>query len=153
MWIQCRLPLSLEGLFHYDIPMPDFTHEQLSAYLDDALSAAETAKVEQSLRESDGLRQRLRTIVLEHDRGEHTLGAIWRRQRLTCLSREQLGNFVLQVLDDNEQDYVDFHLQTIGCAYCLANLADLQALQREAPSKTQRRRQRFFESSAGLLRR
>ena len=75
------------------------------------------------------------------------------RQRLTCLSREHLGNYLLQVLDEDQQDYADFHLQTIGCSFCQANLADLQALQEEAPGKTQRRRQRFFESSAGLLRR
>ena len=42
--------------------MPNFTREQLSAYLDDyALSRRhETAKVEQAPRESESLRQRLR---------------------------------------------------------------------------------------------
>ena len=37
-------------------------------------------------------------------------------------------------------------------AYCLANLADLQALRLEPAPKVRERRQRFFESSAGLLR-
>ncbi|HYV34412.1 MAG TPA: hypothetical protein VE988_01835 [Gemmataceae bacterium] len=132
--------------------MPSFTSEQLAAYLDDALSDGETAQVEQALRQSDKLRTQLRTIMTERDRGEHSIGAIWRRQRLTCPTREQLGNYLLQVLDSEQQDYLDFHLQMIGCAFCLANLADLQALQKEPPSQTQRRRRRFFESSAGLLR-
>jgi len=132
---------------------PPFTREQLIAYLDDALSDSETAQVEQALRQSDALRSQLEGLMTERDRGEHTIGAIWRRQRLTCPTREQLGNYVLQVLDGDHQDYVDFHLQTIGCAFCLANLADLQALQKEPPSRTQKRRRRFFESSAGLLRR
>jgi hypothetical protein len=133
--------------------MPPFTREQLMAYLDDALSESETAQVEQALRQSDPLRNQLRGLMTERDRGEHTIGAIWRRQRLTCPTREQLGNYVLGVLDGDRQDYLEFHLQTIGCAFCLANLADLQALQEEPPSHTERRRRRFFESSAGLLRR
>jgi hypothetical protein len=87
----------------------------------------------------------------ERDRGEHSLGAIWRRSRLTCPSREQLGSYLLQVLDPDLQDYLEFHLRTVGCSYCLANLADLQALQKEPPPKVRERRRRFFESSAGLL--
>jgi hypothetical protein len=132
--------------------MVPFTREQLSAYLDDALSAGETAQVEQSLRQSEALRRQLRSLMLERDRGEHSIGAIWRRHRLTCPSREQLGNYLLQVLDSEQQDYVRFHLETIGCAFCLANLADLRALQEEPVTRSQQRRRRFFESSAGLLR-
>jgi hypothetical protein len=125
----------------------------LDAYLDDVLSDSETAQVEQALRESEALRGQLRVIMGERDRGEHSIGAVWRRQRLTCPTREQLGSYLLRVLDDGWQDYVAFHLKTIGCAYCLANYADLQALQKEAPGPVQQRRRRFFESSAGLLRR
>jgi hypothetical protein len=133
--------------------MPPFSREQLVAYLDDALCDSETAQVEQALRQSDDLRTQLRGLMSDRDRGEHTIGAIWRRERLTCLTREHLGNFLLQVLESDQQEYVEFHLHTIGCAFCLANLADLQALQKEPPSRTQHRRKRFFESSAGLLRR
>src|SRR5947207_15894837 len=107
--------------------MPVFTREQLAAYLDDALSDGETAQVEQALRQSDPLRRQLRGLMAERDRGEHSIGAIWRRERLSCPSREQLGNYLLQVLDGDQQDYIHFHLQTIGAAFCLANLADFQA--------------------------
>ena len=132
--------------------MPVFTREQLSAYLDDALSDGETAQVEQALRQSDALRRQLRGLMSERDRGEHSIGAIWRRERLSCPNREQLGNYLLRVLDGDQQDYIQFHLHTVGCAFCLANLADLQARQKEPASRTQQRRRRFFESSAGLLR-
>src|SRR5436309_10100318 len=128
------------------------SREQLHGYLDDALGEAETAEVERALRDSEPLRVLLRSIMQERDRGEHSIGAIWRRERLSCPSREQLGNYLLQVLDGDQQDYIHFHLQTIGCAFCLANLADLQARQKEPASRTQQRRRRFFESSAGLLR-
>ena len=131
--------------------MSDITREQLDAYLDDALCEAETARVEQALRDSEPLRRLLRQVMQERDRGEHSLGAIWRRERLTCPTREQLGSFLLEVLDEAEQEYVDFHLHTVGCPYCLANLADLQALQKEPAPKAKERRRRFFQSSAGYL--
>jgi hypothetical protein len=133
------------------MPMSEVSREQLHAYLDDALSDAETAKVEQALRNSEPLRRALRQAMQERDRGEHSLGAVWRRERLTCPTREQLGSYLLQVLEDGLQEYIDFHLQTIQCPYCVANLADLQALQKESPPQARERRRRFFQSSAGYL--
>lgn len=132
--------------------MAKITRAQLTAYLDDALADAETAQVEQALRESEPLRRTLRSLIQERDRGEHSIGAIWRRERLSCPSREQLGSFLLQVLEADQADYLDFHIKSVACPYCQANLADLQALQKEAAPQVQKRRQRFFESSAGLLR-
>jgi hypothetical protein len=132
--------------------MANITREQLHAYLDDALSDRETALVEQALRESEPLRRQLRAVMGERDRGEHTLGAVWRRQRLSCPTREQLGSFLLQVLDADWQDYINFHLNTVGCPFCQSNLADLKTLHQEEAPKAQRRRQRIFESSAGYLR-
>ena len=123
----------------------------LEAYLDDALGDRETAQVEQALRESEPLRQQLRTVMQERDRGEHSVSAIWRRERLSCLGREQLGSYLLQALDPAQLDYIDFHLNIVACSFCQANLADLKARQQEAEPRTQQRRQRFFESSAGLL--
>jgi hypothetical protein len=131
--------------------MIPITREQLHAYLDDALSESETAKVEQALREQEPLRRQLQQAMQERDRGEHSLGAVWRRDRLTCPTRETLGSYLLQVLDDKEQDYLDFHLQVIGCPYCQANLADLEAQKKEPASKAKERRRRIFQSSAGLL--
>ena len=131
--------------------MSEISREQLHAYLDDALSDAETAKVEQALRDSETLRRSLRQAMQERDRGEHSLGAVWRRERLTCPTREQLGSYLLQVLDEGEQDYLDFHLNVIGCPYCVANLADLHALQQEPAPQARERRRRFFQSSAGFL--
>lgn len=127
------------------------TRELLHAYLDDALSEGETAQVEQCLRESEPLRHLLRNILQERDRGEHSIGAIWRRQRLSCPTREQLGSYLLQVLDGGLHDYIEFHLRTIACPFCLANLADLESMQQEAPPRAKERRRRFFESSAGYL--
>ena len=131
--------------------MPKITRELLHGYLDDALSDAEIAHVEQSLRESEALRRLLRVIIQERDRGEHSVGAIWRRQRLSCPTREQLGSYLLQVLEQPLLDYIDFHLRTIACPYCLANLADLQTQQQDADGQVKKRRKRYFQTSAGLL--
>jgi DNA-binding phage protein len=131
--------------------MSDVTREQLHAYLDDALSEGDTARVEQSLRDSEALRKQLRQVMQERDRGDHSLGAVWRRERLTCPSRETVGSYLLEVLDEGEQDYIAFHLQTVGCPFCLANLADLQAVQKEPAPKAKERRRRIFQGSAGYL--
>jgi hypothetical protein len=131
--------------------MAEITREQLHAYLDDALSEHEMAVLEQALRGSETLRRALRQAMQERDRGEHSLGAVWRRERLTCPTREQLGSYLLQVLDEAQQDYVAFHLQAIGCPFCVANLADLEATQKESVPAAKERRRRFFQSSAGYL--
>jgi len=133
------------------IAMSEITREQMHAYLDDALPESEAAKVEQSLRASETLRQQLKLVMQERDRGEHSVGAIWRRERLSCPTREQLGSYLLEALDDGVMDYLRFHLQTIACPFCRANLADLQAQQEDKAQHTQQRRRRFFQSSAGLL--
>ena len=86
----------------------------------------------------------------ERDRGEHSLGAVWRRDRLSCLSREQLGGYLHGVLEKELHQYVEFHLKTIACVGCLANLDDLREKQGEPTAQTQRRK-RYFETSAGLL--
>lgn len=132
--------------------MIPITRELLAAYLDDALSEAETAQVEHALRQSESLRKQVAALRQELDRGDHSVGAIWRRERLSCPAREQLGSYLLGVLEPDVQEYVSFHLETIACPFCRANLDDLKARQAETPPQKQKRQKRFFESSAGLLR-
>ena len=47
--------------------MTEITREHLRAYLDDALSDAETARVEQAIRNSDGLRGQLTMVMHRYD--------------------------------------------------------------------------------------
>ena len=129
----------------------NITMEDLHGYLDEALSDEASSWVEKALRDTPQLRKALARLVAERDRGEHSLGAIWRRHRLTCPSREDLGNLLLGVLDSEFADYIQFHLQSISCGYCQANLMDLQERQKETKGKVQERRQKMFASSAGFL--
>lgn len=130
--------------------MTDVTREQLFAYLDDALEDAETARIENLLRTSAEARNRLARVREERDKGEHSLGAVWRRERLSCLTRDQLNGYLHGVLDRDLHGYVEFHLKTVGCPSCLANLEDLKEKQTEPAAQT-RRRKRYFETSARLL--
>lgn len=108
--------------------MPSITREVLRDYLNDALPDTELVRVEKALRESAGLRTTLAEVLDQEDRGEHTAGAIWRRERVSCPTRDQLGGFLLGAGDQDLLDYVRFHLDVIGCPYCQANLDDLRKL-------------------------
>jgi anti-sigma factor RsiW len=125
----------------------------LDAYLDEALPPEEMARIEQVLRNSPELLERLAAINARRDTGVHSLGAIWRRHRLSCLTREQLGSYLLGALSTETAGYVEFHLQIIGCRYCQANLIDLQKQQAETPETVETRRRKYFQSSAGYLKR
>ena len=126
---------------------------ELEAFLDEALPSESMAQIEEALRSDEKLAERLASIVGRRDAGVHTIGAIWRRHRLSCPSREELGSFLLDVLDAGQADYIKFHLETIGCRYCIANLEDLRTEQAAADStESQQRRRRYFQSSAGHLR-
>jgi len=130
--------------------MEEITREQLHAYIDDALGDAELARIEQVLRSSEAMRDRLRVVREERDRGEHSLGAIWRRERLSCLSREDLNGFLHGILDADLSKYVEFHLKTVGCPTCQANLDDLREKQAETTAP-KRRRRKIYDSSSKLL--
>lgn len=127
------------------------TESDLEAYLDEALTPAEMASVEAALRRSPELLQQLASINSRRDAGVHSLGEIWRRHRVSCPTREQLGSFLLEVLDEDEADYVRFHMDVVGCRLCLANLEDLRARHAESDEMMIVRRKKYFDSSAGYL--
>lgn len=126
---------------------------ELEAFLDEALPASRMAALEARARDDAALRARLAELVGRRDAGLHSLGGVWRSHRLTCPSREQLGSFLLGVLAEDFADYVRFHVETIGCRCCSANLDDLRRLTEEpsAPAAEAPRRRKYFESSIGRL--
>jgi anti-sigma factor RsiW len=130
-----------------------FSNSELEAYLDELLPIEKMAAIEDALRRSDELQKRVTAINGRRDAGVHSLGEIWRRHRLSCPARDQLGSYLLGVLPRETADYVKFHLETVGCRYCAANIADLQAQQTAAEAEVaERRRRKYFQSSAGYLR-
>jgi len=130
-----------------------FTPIELEGYLDESLPAEAMAQIEKALRKSPQLVRQLAEVNARRNAGLHSLGEIWRRHRLSCPGREQLGSYLLGTLDEEAADYVAFHVQVAGCRYCQANLADLESQQAEAQEVAQTRRRKYFQSSAGYLRR
>ena len=124
----------------------------LEAYLSEELPPARMAEVEIELRKRPELVEHLGAIHSRRDAGVHSLGEIWRQGRLSCPTREQLGSYLLEALPDEAADYIKFHLDVVGCRYCLANLADLRDQQAEQRETVQTRRRKFFQTSAGYLR-
>jgi hypothetical protein len=112
----------------------------------------EATRLEQALRDDDALRRRLAELASQCDRGEHSLGAVWRRRRLTCADRSTLGAYVLGVLPEDERRYLEFHVDVVGCRLCAANLDELREHAAAQPTQAAGRRRKFFESSIGRLR-
>lgn len=133
--------------------MPDqFETSELEAYLDEALPAEQMAAIEETLRTSDALREQLKAINGRRDAGMHSLGGIWRRHRLSCPPRNELGSYLMGVLPDDEANFVKFHLEVSRCRVCTASVSDLQAEQ--ATTDTEEvvgRRKKYFQSSVGHL--
>jgi hypothetical protein len=125
--------------------------DDLLAYLDEMLPADRTKVLEADLRGDETLRVRLASVSRRRDQGVHSVGEIWRRLRLSCPTRSQLGSFLLGTLAAPQAEYVEFHLRSVGCRICTANLHDLELSMKSSTGSTERRR-RFFESSAGRLR-
>ena len=129
------------------------TDSELEAYLDEALTPPEMAAIEVELRKSPKLLKQLAKIHSRRDAGVHSLGEIWRRHRISCPTREQMGSFLLGVSDDERADYVRFHLEVVACRLCHANLEDLRRRQAESDESIVVRRKKYFDSSAGYLQR
>lgn len=130
----------------------NWTDREISAWLDELLSASRMAEFESALRKDSTLQSRVAQIIRFRDQGGNSIGEVWQRARLSCPTRSELGGYLLGTLAPDAAHYIEFHLQTVGCRVCQANLSDLEE-QSTQPEQVPGRRRRFFESSAGLLRR
>lgn len=132
-----------------DNPISD---AELLAWLDEDLPAARMTEIEQQLRADNDLQRRAAGLISERDQGTLTVGEVWRRHHLSCPSRHELGSYLLGASDQGTTDYIRFHLETIGCRTCQANIDDLKQAQATTP-ETIERRQRIFASSVSRLKR
>ena len=130
-----------------------FTDAELEAFLDESLDPARAEEVEAALAEDQALLSRLSRINGRRDAGMHTLGEIWRRNQIGVPTPEQLGNFLLGILGDEEADYIKFRIEILKCPFTIASLNDLQQQESESQDKTEMRRRKYFNSGAGLIKR
>lgn len=124
------------------------TDEELLAYLDECLQVNRSAEIEAALRGSEPLRQRLAALLADQDQGGSTVGEIWRRNRVSCPSRSVWTAYLDGDIGEGLRRYLEFHLNTVGCRFCAANLADLKTSDDAAASA---RRQKIFQTSIGRL--
>lgn len=128
------------------------TDIRLQRFLDEALPSEEMSQIEQLLRSDHTLQQRLQELIGQREAGVHSLGEIWRRNRLSCPTREQLGAYLLKALPEAQAKYIDFHLEVIACRLCHANLDDLKHQRSEDRQQRHQRQTKFFHSSVGYIR-
>ncbi|MCY2973873.1 MAG: hypothetical protein NTW52_04305 [Planctomycetota bacterium] len=137
--------------------MLNYSDEELVAYLEESLPLDKAADLEKLLRnpedvESKALLDRLQQLIFSRDSGTHTIGEIWKRHRLSCPTREDLGRYILEAMSDDEAAYIKIHIEEIECEVCRSNLDDLR---RSASPSDQAsikdRRSRYFQSSVGRL--
>lgn len=128
--------------------MSEFTEAELEAYLDETLDPERASLIESRLTEDAELLARLSHINGRRDAGVHTLGEIWRRNQLGVPTREELGSYLLGVLDDDKASYIDFRINILKCPFTIANLDDLKSEQDVIDPSTENRRSRYLKSSA-----
>lgn len=80
---------------------------------------------------------------------EETIAKVWRLGRLSCLKRSTIGSYLLGVLEDPWLTYTAFHLETVRCLMCRANLEDLSAESERLHDAGVA--DRLFQSSVGFL--
>ncbi len=89
------------------------------------------------------------TSSSDADPPDALLTGVWEDHRPSCPKRSTLGAYHLGTLDPAWHGYADFHLNTLGCRFCLANMDDLK--QSEDRADLDRLRQRVLQSTVGFL--
>ncbi|MHC5082831.1 MAG: RNA polymerase sigma factor [Planctomycetota bacterium] len=80
---------------------------------------------------------------------EGLLAQVWQQYRPSCPKRSTLGGYLLKTVEPDWLDYIDFHLNQLGCHYCQANFEDLQLQNQQKGSDVLS--QRIMESTVGFL--
>lgn len=130
----------------------NYTDAELEAFLDEALDPQRASEIEIVAREDEQLLKRLAMINRRRDAGVHSLGAIWRRFQIGVPAREEMGQYLLGVLDSEHAAYIDFRLNVLRCPFTRSLKAELEAsVKQDTPTSTQKLFDSIYQSSAGLL--
>lgn len=131
---------------------PIYTDAELEAFLDESLDHERASEIENAAREDQELLKRLAMINRRRDAGVHSLGAIWRRFQIGVPSKEEMGQYLLGVLDDEHSSYIDYRLNTLKCPYTRSLKTELESSMQSNDPKSERKLfDSIYQSSAGLL--
>ena len=81
---------------------------------------------------------------------ESMLSRMWEVHRPSCPKRSTVGKWLIGTLEDDWSDYVEFHIERLGCRFCQANREDLRV--DAEPSEHELSRSRIMQSSVGFFR-
>ena len=129
----------------------EFSDAELDCYIEETLDAGRASELESQLRDDETLLKRLAEINALRSSGRHTLGGIWRQNQIGVPSHDEMGSFLLGVLDDQHAEYIQFRVDVLKCPFTIALKTDLENQQTESEDKSVKRRKKIFESSVGLL--
>lgn len=130
----------------------DFTDAELEAFLEESLDPARASEIEQTARNSPGLLKRLAALNRRRDHGAHSLAGIWRRYQIGVPSREEMGQYLLGILDAERVDYIKFRLECLKCPFTQSLLMELQqATDRALISRNRTQRDSIFQSGTQIL--
>ncbi|MEM6689523.1 MAG: RNA polymerase sigma factor [Planctomycetota bacterium] len=79
---------------------------------------------------------------------EGMLKRVWQTTRPTCPKRSVIGRYVLDVLPDDWQRYVEFHVERIQCGFCQSSVDEFQ----NVPEHGTATADRLFQSTINFLR-
>ena len=135
-----------EGLFFAGLP-----NQQIAALIGSTENEVAVVK--------HRLLKRLQTAVDEsidasfdldnHQQWLPSLHQTWEDLRPSCPKRTTLGKFILEILPPEWTDFVEFHVQELGCDYCRANLLELS--EEVDANENERANQQLFQSTIGFL--
>ena len=126
-----------------------FTDAELEAYLDESLDSTRATEIEEAIKNDSELLRRLSVINTRRDAGVHTLGEIWRRNQIGVPTAEVMGNYLLDVLDEEQTAYIKFRMEQLKCPFTIALYDDLLAncLLYTSPSPRDRQKSRMPSSA------
>lgn len=113
----------------------EFSDAELEAFLEEALDPIRAAEVEQQARTTPALLKRLALLNRRRDHGGHSLAAIWRRFQVGVPTREEMGQYLLGILESDQADYINFRLDVLKCPFTQSLLAELKAANDQAQLK------------------
>jgi RNA polymerase sigma factor (sigma-70 family) len=90
--------------------------------LRDVLAAANTAA-------------NISTDLTSLENTDSLLTSAWEVVRPTCPKRSTIGKYVLGTLEDPWQEFLDYHLNRLGCRLCQANYEDLKTANIDPPPR------------------
>jgi RNA polymerase sigma factor (sigma-70 family) len=81
---------------------------------------------------------------------ETLLTRLWEQHRPSCPKRSTLGKMLLGLVPPDWMDYVNFHVNILGCKACHANLQDMRHETQQRPARPLSNR--IMQSSIGFFR-